>query len=410
MSDSLRVLYLAPRARRPGDLSRYSFLDEEMRALAAAGIDVYALCDSEFPSVDAGRLHLRSVPVETLSGRLRCLRFLYRCLRRIPIGNLREWRKLYRAARIEQYAAEVIGREKIDLVHSYFGAPGGYGGMLAALVTGRPLVASLRGADVNMVPALGYGARRDRSFDRAIKRLLSTADRTVFVSEFLQQQGCALGADLAKSLVILKGVRLDLFSDTTPTAVAREAAGLDDRPMILSVSGLVRIKGIDDVLDALRLVRARGGTFHYVVCGEGPERSALAARVEELGLAGDVTFVGRVPRDTIRSYFRAANVLVHGARIEASGNVLLEAMASGVPVVCTDAGGPAEYVIDQVCGFVVPVGDIAAMADRISLLLAKPALATQLGLQGRRHAEASLSYERMISETISLYQSVVAPE
>ena len=93
--------------------------------------------------------------------------------------------------------------------------------------------------------------------------------------------------------------------------------------------------------------------------------------------------MGGSPGRISRGYFAAADVFVHASRIEAAGYVLLEAMAAGLPVVCTDAGGPAEYVANDVAGFVVPVADPAAMAERVLLLLRNTELRERLGRQAR---------------------------
>ncbi len=206
--------------------------------------------------------------------------------------------------------------------------------------------------------------------------------------------------------MILKGVHLDRFTVSHDRQAARLSVGVGPEPLILAVAGLVTIKGLDHVLDALALVKASGRRFSFVVCGEGPERAALESQAKKLGLGQDCTFPGKIPRDTIANYFAAADLLVHGSLIEASGNVLLEAMASGLPIVCTDAGGPAEYVSDGETGFVVPVADPPAMAERIVTLLDDPALRTRFGRQGRELAVSRFSYDRMIDEILEVYRSL----
>jgi glycosyltransferase involved in cell wall biosynthesis len=133
----------------------------------------------------------------------------------------------------------------------------------------------------------------------------------------------------------------------------------------------------------------------------------LEQQAGQLGIAGSVIFRGRVSREEIRLAFSRADLFVHGSVIEASGNALLEAMASGLPIVCTDAGGPSEYVEHGVTGFVVPVGDAQAMADKIGRLLSDAALRREMGFQGRRRAELEFKYESMIMATIRLYNSLL---
>ena len=406
MRPALRVLYLAPPSEQAGPLSRYSFLDEEIRALAEAGVDAYVISRVRSAQRDEGRLHVRALPEDSVHERARTLAFMARRFSDIPVGNYADFRQVYRTMRVERFAAEVIRREKISLVHSFFGWPRGFGGSVASAATRVPLIAGIRGSDVNVIPSLGYGSRLDPSFDRAVKRLLPKADRMILHSEFLRRQAVALGAAGSRTRVIVKGVHLDRF---TASRLHREPIATDPQPpVILAVSGLVRIKGIEHVLEALAQVRKAGHAFSFVVCGDGEQQAALEQRAEELGLSEVTHFRGRVPRSVIAEYFASAAMLVHGSLIEAAGNVLLEAMASGLPVVCTDAGGPAEYVQNGVTGFVVPVANPQAMAARIIELLEQPMLLEQFGRSGRELAERRFSYDRMIGEIMDVYREVLA--
>jgi glycosyltransferase involved in cell wall biosynthesis len=407
MTSGLRVLYLAPPSPDAARLSRYSFLDEEIRAFAARGVHAYVLSRAEGAERDDACLHVRMLPSDSGAERRRTVTFLGRHLPRVPLRNMLDVPQCYRGLRVERFAAELIEREHIDLVHSYFAWPRGFGGQLAAAATDRPLVAGMRGSDVNTVPDLEYGARLDPFFDRAVRRLLATADRTIFVSDFLRRQGVGVGARPERTTVILKGVHLEQFSTAHDKAAARQAVGGGSDPLILAVAGLVRIKGLHHILEALAIVRTEGRRFSFGVCGEGPEREALEEQAKRLGLSDCVKFWGKVPRNHIAIHFAAADILVHGSIIEASGNVLLEAMASGLPIVCTDAGGPGEYVKHGRTGFVGPVADPAAMAEHLVRLLDDSALRHTMGAQGRALALQAYAYDRMIDETLQIYGSVV---
>lgn len=400
-----RVLYLAPPGHTAAQLSRYSFLEEEIRSLANAGIDAFVMSTKATEDSDVGRVHVRAVPRRWEWGRTAA--FAARHASRVPLPNVRKLRECLRAIHIERTASEVIHREGISLIHSYFAWPRGFGGALATAATGVPLVAGLRGSDVNTNSDIGYGGRLDPSFDRAVRRLLRATDSMIYVSEFMKRQAEALGAGPETGRVIRKGVRLDVFHPRPDRDRIRSELGWGLRPVILAVAGLVPIKGLDAVLEALAEVRASGHDMSFVVCGDGPERETLEATSRRLNLDGCVNFQGKISRDEIPRYFAAADVFVHGALIEASGNVLLEAMASGLPVVCTDAGGPAEYVLDGVTGFVVPVGDTRLMAARIVQLLEDTELRNALGRQGRARAEADFGYDRMIRETLKTYDRVL---
>jgi glycosyltransferase involved in cell wall biosynthesis len=405
MKSRLRVLYLAPPSEQVGPLSRYSFLDEEIRALADAGVDAYVISRVRNAEKDDGRIHVRALPEDSFRERATTMAFMARRCKHIPPRNYADFRQVYRTMRVERFAAEVIRQHNVALVHSFFGWPRGFGGLVASAAASVPLIAGIRGSDVNMIPSLGYGSRLDPSFDRAVRALLRNADRMIFHSDFLRRQAIPLGAVDQKCHVILKGVRLDRFTGATAGCITLPVNR--QQPIILAVSGLVPIKGLDHVLEALARVRAAGQTFSFIVCGDG-DQNALRLKAAELGLSDVVNFRGKVPRTVIADYFASASMLVHGALIEAAGNVLLEAMASGVPVVCTDAGGPAEYVQHGKTGYVVPVADPDAMATRIIELLQRPKLRTQFGRAARQLAERAFSYDRMIDETIDVYRQVLS--
>lgn len=405
----MKVLYLVPQAHRPDRIGAYSFLDEEIQALAAAGIEAYVLATAAPADALCGKVHLKSVDARAaFSRQLGAAGFLVRCADGIPSRNMLQPIASYRLAKLEHLAAEIVKEEGIDLIHSHFGWPQGLGGMMARAATGRPLVASLRGTDILVDPAISYGRRMDPAFDRAVRRLLRTADRTVYFSRYMRDHAVSLGARPDATRVIRKGVDLRQFAPAGDRTALRRELGLGSRPLILSVGGLIERKGIHHILDALALLRDELD-FTFVVCGDGSERANLEAQAARLGLGDRTVFTGRVDRATIPKYFAACDVFVLGSILEAAGNVLFEAMASGRPIVCTDAGGPREYVSDGETGFVVKVGDTRGMARRIGLVLRDPGLQEALGQEARRRTLGEFDYDRMISDLIEVYRDMLKP-
>ena len=405
----MKVLYLAPQPKQPGRLTAYTFLDEEIAGLAAAGVEPYLLATKAVRDEDVGPVKVRMLR-SSAANRARTIRFFAGSRADIPPGALWRPRELSRSLTIERSAAELVDTEGIDLIHSHFGWPGSFGGMLARRVSGRPLVACLRGADILIDPAIRYGRRRDAYHDRNIRRLLARADRTLYFSAFMRDRGLSLGAVPSRAHIVRKGVDLSHF---TPLHGAQERAALKrrldlpDRPMILTVAGLVLRKGVHHLLEAAGRLRDTHD-FSIVVCGDGVERDRLHRLSESLGLGHRTYFRGRVDRQAISHYFSACDLFVLASDIEAAGNVLLEAMASARPVVCTASGGPAEYVRDGETGFVVPVADVAALADRLRLLLDDPALADRLGASGHRLAQRAHGFERMTGDIVRIYREALA--
>ncbi|MBA3890309.1 MAG: glycosyltransferase [Gemmatimonadaceae bacterium] len=400
------MLYLVPQPKRADRIGAYSFLDEEIQALAAAGVEAFVLSRKVPEDTWCGRVRLKAARKPS-DVRLGVASFLVRRAKDVPIRYFLELPALHHVGRLEYEAAAIVKAEGIDLIHSHFAWPAGFGGILARAETGRPLVATLRGTDVLLDEAIDYGRRTSKAYDRALRRLLATADRTVYFSNYMRDRALELGARPAAARVVRKGVDLAHFAVADDRVGLRRTLGLGERPMILTVAGLIPRKGVHHILEALAIV-ARDRDFSFVVCGEGPERARLETLSAELGLADRTVFAGRVTRADIPKYFAASDVFVLASLVEAAGNVLFEAMASGRPIVCTDSGGPPEYVKNAETGFVVPVGQPEAMAARIGQLLNDPALQDRLGAEGRRQTMGEFDYDRMVRDIRGVYRETLA--
>lgn len=399
----MKILYLAPPARVPGTkLGRYSFLHEEILGLAERGVEVHVLAARPAPPASPGvRVHPwggRPSPGE-LAG---MLSLFAEQRHRIPRANWAEPKKLMQALQVEHLAARVVRTQGLDLIHSHFGWSKGFGGLLAARRARVPLLASFHGADILIDRGIAYGRGRDPFFARTIRVLLHQADRTLYYSDYMRQVGVQLGAPNSATTVVHWGTDVEAFAGSSDPREVRQALGLPPRPTLLAVAGLIERKGIDFVLTSLALLKETHDVG-LVVCGDGPEFGHLTQLTYELNLHDRVQFAGRVERARMPTYFAAADVFVHGALTEAAGIVLIEAMASGCPVVCTDAGGPAEYVEDGVTGFVVPVRDSTAMAAKIAWLLDRPAERQRFGAAGRQRAVERFGRERMLQQMIAEY-------
>ena len=178
--------------------------------------------------------------------------------------------------------------------------------------------------------------------------------------------------------IIPNGVDTELFH---PNAPPPRVLG-EDLPAVLHVGRFDPRNGLPVLIEAFRLLRARGVRARLVVVGDGPEREryhALAAGVP------DVHFAGRVP-DGLPGYYANAAVYACPATLGSFGITLLEAMACGTPIVCYDTPGFRTVVRDGVEALLTPPGDAGALADALARLLADPALRLRLGHAGRERA------------------------
>ena len=162
---------------------------------------------------------------------------------------------------------------------------------------------------------------------------------------------------------------------------------------ILGVGRLDPIKGFEHLIDACAKLAEQGADFECHIVGEGPLRPALERRIVRLGLQGRVLLLGARPQEQVQAAMREASVFVLACVVTPKGDrdgipvALMEAMATGLPVVSTDVSGIPELVIDGVTGRLAPPGDAQALADCLVNLLSDRSKAQQLALAARAHVE-----------------------
>jgi glycosyltransferase involved in cell wall biosynthesis len=173
----------------------------------------------------------------------------------------------------------------------------------------------------------------------------------------------------------------------------RQALGLaDDDLAIGTVCRLAWQKGIDQLLEAVRLVRPTLPRARFFVVGDGRERPQIEAAAQDLG--GAVTFLGQ--RDDVPALLSAFDVFVQPSRQEVMVQTTLEAMAAGRAIVSTRTVGADEAIEDGVSGLLVDVGDAPGMASAMTLLADEPSRRAALGRAARARIEGTFTLEHML--------------
>lgn len=172
---------------------------------------------------------------------------------------------------------------------------------------------------------------------------------------------------------------------------------------IVVIACLREEKRIDVLIAAAPRILSRHPDAELVIAGEGLCRPALEAQARELGIAARVTFLGH--RDDVANVLAPADVFVLPSRSEALPNSIMEAMASGLPVVASAVGGIPELVRDGQTGRLVPPGDASALADAILDLLDHPDRLAEFGRAGRKAMERTFAFERMVDRIEALYET-----
>jgi glycosyltransferase involved in cell wall biosynthesis len=203
-----------------------------------------------------------------------------------------------------------------------------------------------------------------------------------------------------------KGVDSERFRPDGPDQ--RHALRLQDRRVIVTVARLVPLKNLRLLIDAVALVRARVTNVHLLIVGSGPEADALKQHAAILDLSDAVTWVGYVSHPDTSPFYRTGNLFALSSDFDNSPNVVLEAMASGLPVVTTDVGGVREFVADGVGGAVVPPRDAAALAAALERYLVSPVLAQTAGAHNGQRARAEFSWRTSARRLLDVYHRVLS--
>ena len=179
-------------------------------------------------------------------------------------------------------------------------------------------------------------------------------------------------------------------------------------PLIVTVGRLIAKKGFADLIRACRLLLERGKSFRCQIIGEGPLEQELGGQIDQLGLQDCVELPGAKPQHEIRKSLAAGNAFVLPSVIDPDGGmdnlptVIMEAMAAGLPIISTAIGGIPEMVIQNETGFLVPPGDVAALAGAIERLFDESGLARRLGERGFQQARELFSIEKNVRSLLAL--------
>lgn len=300
-------------------------------------------------------------------------------------------------------AMRVAQKKRATLMHGHWVVPGGV--IAATARPSLPLVVSLHGSDV-------FVAERTALARRAARRVFARAAAVTACSEDLAGRAIALGADPARMAVVPYGVDASRFKPVPEArATIRAAAGLTaEQPLVAAAGRLVRKKGFEYLIDAMAAIPAA----RLVIAGTGDLNAELQARAGAAGVAPRVHFLGDLTQGDIARWFAAADVIVIPSVRDDSGNVdglpntVLEALATGTPVVATSAGGIASVVRDDETGVLVAERDAFGLATAVRGLLEDGARRHRLGAAGRALVENLFGWDVTAARFEAAYDRALA--
>jgi glycosyltransferase involved in cell wall biosynthesis len=315
----------------------------------------------------------------------------------------------FRDARAILRLARLIRRERPAILHTHT-AKAGAVGRIAALLAGdaRPKIVVhtfhghvLRGY-FNPFVTLGF---------RTLERLLArSTTRLIAVSPEVRDDLVRLGvAPASKFAVVRLGIELGerTHAGDDARSAMRTLLGVDERAFLVGwVGRMTAVKRADDLIHALHGLVERGVDAYLCLVGDGPDRRGLERTAHELGVAKRCLFVGY--QEDVGPFYEAIDVLLLPSVNEGTPVSVIEALAAGRPVVATRVGGVPDVMRDGVDGFLVEVGDVAALVDRLAELARDPELRARMGAGSSARSVERYAVSRLVDDIDVLYRSLLA--
>ncbi|USK49618.1 glycosyltransferase [Bacillus sp. CMF12] len=286
---------------------------------------------------------------------------------------------------------------KFDILHAHVALPDGYAAMKISEDYNVPFITTIHGMD------LQHTIFRDSKCKNNIKKVLSQSQKNILVSSKLNKirKENFPNIDNKKFVVINNGVsKLFLNKDKTIRITTNKNI------RILSVSNLIKTKGIDLNIKAMSAIAKLYPRLSYQIIGDGPEKDTLESLVRELKLDNNVFFVGAKSREEVKKYMCEADIFLLPSWNEAFGVVYIEAMSCGIPVIGCLGEGIEDIVTDGKDGLLVKPKDIDDIVRKTLYIINNPSKRKEMGIRARDKVIVNFTWEIVANQISNIYREV----
>lgn len=298
--------------------------------------------------------------------------------------------------------AEVAERENLDIIHAHYALPHAVCAYLAKQMLKRNIgiVTTLHGTDITV---LGY----DPSLKDLIRFAIESSDRVTAVSSALAAETYDLIKPEKKIETIYNFIDERVYLKKNTVAIKEKHGILPNEKVVIHVSNFRKVKRVQDVIRVFRNIAGKTKAKLLLV-GDGPEKSTACELIRKYGLEDQVLMLGN--QDRVEELYSISDLKLLLSEKESFGLVLLEAMACGVPCIGTNIGGIPEVIKNNVSGFVVDVGDVAAATARAMSILEDEQLSNRFTKAAIEMLENEFSSKKIVSQYEQIYADLAEPE
>jgi glycosyltransferase involved in cell wall biosynthesis len=290
---------------------------------------------------------------------------------------------------------DLVCRNHFDIVHAHFGYPEGYVGLRASLKLGVPLVVTIQATDVDVTAKI---SRRCRD---SLKRVLERAALVIAPTDRLAR---VLRDDFGiKATIIYYGIS----EDTLQSYSERISDILPDKINMVSISMLIKSKGIDLNLEALKKLSSTLGKIYYLIIGDGPDRQRLEELTDSFGIRKWVKFAGSLPHAQAMEILSESDIFCMPSWQETFGLAYVEAMALGKPVIGCRGQGIDELIVRCGAGLLVEPKNADSIVRALTMLIDDESKRAKMGEQGKAYVLDHLTNRHTAENTLNAYRQVL---
>jgi glycosyltransferase involved in cell wall biosynthesis len=321
-----------------------------------------------------------------------CIRFIFSPNKKFKKLSLFLLDYRVRIKKIAQEIAAISNNLDIDMIYLNNNPSSNLEGVIAAETTGRLALQHCR-------KAASLTLFEVKAANRALRKIIC-------VSEGIKDELVKQGINASKCITVYNGIDLKMTPQGCSEEIRKKWNVADTDLLIGTVGSLLRLKRIEDLIEAFHiLTKKTGGKVKCVIVGDGPEKDRLLQLVKTKKLYDKVIFTG-FQSDAI-SYINALDIFVMTSEKEGLPRVILEAMLIGKPVVASNVTGPSELVVDRETGFLVPAGKPDMFADAILRLIESSEMRKQMGDNARKRVINNFSVERYVTRVEQVFAEVL---
>lgn len=350
------------------------------------------------------RVHYFNIPSSKIKRTLKAIYFIITNFHKSPL-------KILKSLNVFKHGKEALSlkslyilipflEKKFDIIHCHFGPNGIHGVDLKEIGISGKIVTTFHGYDLSM-----FILNNDKT---VYKDLFHKGDLFLPISNYWKKRLIKLNCDKNKILVHHMGISLDKFKYSERKIPADKAV------KILTIGRLTEKKGHKYVLKAISKIVHKHKNIIYLIAGDGTLRDELKSLVTKLRINNNVQFLGNVDDDTLLKLYQESHIFIlpsvtaHSGDKEGIPVVLMEAQATGLPVISTLHSGIPEVVHEDKSGFLVPERDVNALAEKIESLIEHPEVWSKMGKYGRKFVEENYDIKILNQRLVKIYENVLS--